>query len=655
MMKTLKEKTEIKNLYSFDIFDTLVTRRTATPKGIFFLMQELLKNNNDFSVYLRENFKNIRCETEDFVRELMFKRNNYQDITFDEIYERIQINHSLTDKQTDYLKNLEIQCEINNLIPIDENINKIKELVNRNCKVILISDMYHSESTLRKILSNIDPVFNNIEIFVSSQYRKTKSRGGLYKLIKVQLKPEFWEHSGDNRYADYASAKHFKIKANLYKYPTFKGYEKEALKENNLSTEYIIGTAKNLRLKSNNSKYDFGASFAGPILYYYVDWIIESALKSNIEHLYFIARDGYIPKLIADIIIKGKNLQLKTHYLYGSRKAWRVPAEKTVDQFITNIFQEYFNLFSPEFLCERLGINPGELKQYTGLDYNAKILRNKKRKKLFNKLIDDADFKTFLINKHKPKADLIVSYLKQEIDITKNNFAFVDINGTGRTSDIIAELLQTSIQTFFFCSDKNLTEKPESIKRIFMCSCKYKHFWLELLCRTPDGQTIGYKDINERIEPVLEQVNPEKLIKWGYNDYLKGILDFTNKFFNLKIKPDIDFYCRYFDYVMNSIDKETAEILGSIPYCATGDETKAEECAPSYNFLSFLFCKKPELLFISSARSTKPAQILIKCKTKYKSFRKFLVNIHFHKKKNEAYLCILGIKIDLAKFIFRGN
>ena len=75
-MYVLKEKKADKNLYSFDIFDTLVTRKTCTPVGIFYLMQEILKNNKDYCEYFRENFKTIRCETEAFVRENLFRNKN---------------------------------------------------------------------------------------------------------------------------------------------------------------------------------------------------------------------------------------------------------------------------------------------------------------------------------------------------------------------------------------------------------------------------------------------------------------------------------------------------------------------------------------------------------------------------------------------------
>lgn len=43
------------DLVSFDVFDTLVTRRTATPKGIFSLMENGLRNLNVPKI-LSDNF-----------------------------------------------------------------------------------------------------------------------------------------------------------------------------------------------------------------------------------------------------------------------------------------------------------------------------------------------------------------------------------------------------------------------------------------------------------------------------------------------------------------------------------------------------------------------------------------------------------------------
>ena len=661
-MELLKEDKKVKTLYSFDIFDTLVTRKTATPSGIFLVMQELLKNNPNYPELLKSNFKKIRIETEAFVREQLSLSKNFQDITLEDIYNRIQINYSLTDYETEYLKNFEIECENKNLIPIKGNITTLKNLLKDN-NVILISDMYHSEKTLRQFLTKIDKNFENIPIFVSSEYKKTKRKGDLYKLIQEQYKPEKWYHIGDSKLADYGTARKNNISATLYSYEKLKEYENIALKESNLSTEYIVGTTKNLRLfnTDKNIKYNFGASFAGPILYSYVSWIIENCQKENIENLYFIARDGYIPKLIADVIVKEKNLNIKNNYIYGSRKAWRIPNKITIDKFITSIFNEYFYKFSGKFLKERFDITTQELYKYTNLLDNNKVLKSKQRKDLFNKLINNQEFKDLIIKKNENKINLIIKYLQQEIDFSKQNFAFVDINGTGRTQDILKSTISLfnncPIKTFYFCTDTKLSEYPDSIKKIFMCTQKYKHFWIELLCRNTDGQTLGYKEENGQIIPITENVNPQKLINWGYNEYIKGIIDFTKTILAIEKQLDIhinntDFYYQYYNYIMNNIDKETADILGSIPYSDIGNEKLNKECAPAYNLITFILSniknnKDTALYFISKERSTKLAKILMNLKIKYKSLRKFFIDIHIHKKRQEAYICFWGIKIDL--------
>ena len=648
--------TNTENLYSFDIFDTLITRKTATPAGIFYLMQELLKNNTNYSLYLRENFKDIRIQTESFVREVFARTKKWNDITFDDIYKRIQINYSLTDDETDFLKKLELKCEIENLIPIEENLNKLKKLISSGNQVILISDMYHSEKTLRHILTNLDPIFNNIKIFISSEYKKTKAHGDLYRHIKTELNPQKWEHCGDNICADFSNAKKNNISPYLYNYIKFKKYEQEALKNDNLTTEYVIGTAKNLRLNSNSEKYNFGASFAGPILYQYVNWILENALKTGIEHLYFIARDGYLPKLIADIIIKEKNLPLKTHYIYGSRKAWRLPTENTVDEFITFIFNEYINKLSGKFISKRLGISYSEYEKFTNTKCDKELIKGKKRKEIFENLINNKNFKNWLVEKYKNKYLLVQKYLQQEIDFSKPNFAFIDLNGSGRTQDILKSIISDfydgEIKTFYFCTELNLTEYEKSIKKVFMCTSKYRHYWIELLCRNIDGQTIDYKEENGTIKPVFEKVSPQKLLNWGYNEYIAGILDFTKTLIstNTCALENNAFYFAYFSFIMNDIDKETADILGSIPYSDVGNEKLTKECAPKYNIISLIKALsniENDLIFISKGRCSKLVQSIINIKIKYKSFRKFIIDVHIHKKKMEAYICIMGKIIDL--------
>lgn len=58
-MKNNMNMLQGKKTVSFDVFDTLITRKTATPKGIFKIMQEVLKSNNKYTnlpEFIKDNF-----------------------------------------------------------------------------------------------------------------------------------------------------------------------------------------------------------------------------------------------------------------------------------------------------------------------------------------------------------------------------------------------------------------------------------------------------------------------------------------------------------------------------------------------------------------------------------------------------------------------
>lgn len=58
-------------MYSFDVFDTLITRTTATPEGIFALMKDRLreeKDSNGLDEYVIDNFFELRIHSEELSR-----------------------------------------------------------------------------------------------------------------------------------------------------------------------------------------------------------------------------------------------------------------------------------------------------------------------------------------------------------------------------------------------------------------------------------------------------------------------------------------------------------------------------------------------------------------------------------------------------------
>ena len=627
-------------VYSFDIFDTLITRKVVEPVAVFLAVQEKIKYF-DLPEFFKTNFPILRKKAENYCQEREFKLNGKFDCTFDEIYNVIKRNYLLENDTIEKIKQIEIEEEINNAFPIFENINKLKKLVSEGKKVILISDMYLSSEILRKILVNIDDVFKYIEIYVSSETGKRKTNGSLYRLI--QEKYNILEHTGDNDFSDVLQAKWNNIKPIKIIPEPLKEYERRLVKKypDNLYIQKSIGISRIIRQNSKrNNIFDFALSYSSPILFSYVDWVLSEAKRRGIKNLYFVARDGYIPQIIADIIIKEKNYDIKTHYFYSSRRASRIADESNIEQFINQIFSELESIQTEDFIAKRFEITKEELLFYGGLD-KEKLLKNQ-------------EFKKLIINKHKEKKELFLKYIKQEIDFGEK-FGFVDLNGSGRTQDNLAGLINNNIckcdiHSFYFNLQPDMEYKENSIKSAYINSFDFNSLILELLCRTLHGQTLGYRQEENKIVPVLEYYSNPYMEKWGFEIYLDGLRAYSKIMAQEDINNDINLSFEYLKYFNGLIDKETADVVGSIPFGQFGDEKKIKEYIPKYTLFNLF--KKSDFPLIASSRANrliKYLSLFINTITNKKTYG------FISKKRDLAYINFFWCKINLREMLWKNK
>lgn len=653
-----------KNLYSFDIFDTLITRTTATPCGIFALIQEELKTNQNFKNYpinLKNNYYHIRINTEKYVRAVTFSEQKTREITIDEIYKHIGFNYSLTDRQIHNLLNLELQIESENFIPIEKNICKLKELYLQNEKIVLISDMYIQSHILRELLRPFIDFIDDIEIFVSCEVKYSKGNGKLFEYVykKLGISPANWYHTGDNTRSDYVMAKNFGINAEKYNYPKLETYEKTLLKnnENNLDYQKIIGQCKNIRLTApTDLKTRAGISLGGPVLTAYVQWILYNSIQKGITRLYFIARDGYILKEIADILIGKYNLPISTKYIYGSRAAWRAPSIDENDSNISEIIDAL--LVDNEKLSEAINISSTELSNIINPKYINKKLSTEEQIIFKQEIKNNPKFIKLIITRNAKKREIMIKYLKQEIDFSDNNFAFVDLTGSGRTNNRLARVInkfyKEKIHTFYMLMDYNAS-KTDIVHRFRYLHTNYPFMWIEVISRAPHGQTLGYKeDEYGKIIPILDKINTKLLADWDYDSYLNGIKLFAQ---NSNIQISQDFITRYLDLIRQK-DNTIIETFSNELFSCVG-KNENMEFAPIITkpdaFMYLLFNKKlnTNAIHWSLARSKNTVRKLIHLKNQYGSLRKYLIHIHFWRKKKQFFIRIFGIEISLRRLIWR--
>ena len=105
--------------YSFDIFDTVVCRPFLDPRFLFFCAEKELREKNIVQFGNDKSWMKIRSDAELRCR----KSISAEEITLDEIYEQLNRDGYIVDKNIELAKNIEIELEIKYCSPIVKTYN----------------------------------------------------------------------------------------------------------------------------------------------------------------------------------------------------------------------------------------------------------------------------------------------------------------------------------------------------------------------------------------------------------------------------------------------------------------------------------------------------------------------------------------------------
>ncbi|NFO04756.1 hypothetical protein FDB23_11685 [Clostridium botulinum] len=666
--ETLKFNTSINNidlptLYSFDIFDTLIERKTLLPIGIFYYVKEKLYNSEiEISKYIIDNFVQIRREAESNLREYYKKTINTRksekvEITFDEIYERIADVYNLGQKEIAFMKQCELDAEYENCIARPEMVSTVIDMINRGEKVILISDMYLPKKIIKDILKKENEKLAELPLYISCEYGVQKLNRKLflevYKTNDYNYKE--WIHYGDNKISDGKQAKQLGIKPIIHPILKFNNYENNLINNINTYDSYLFSTMlAKFREKHNNITETQYYAYAYASLYFvpYVSWSIKHALSNGIECLYFISRDGYHLKRIADEILKAKGLKLKTKYIYGSRKAWRVPSfiNKVDDEFFGD-FGNFTGVSNFKNLLDSLVIDEKNFKNiFPELHFviNEKHIDKKTLMLIITTAKNSEKYNKYLLENAKEKRQIVRKYLKQEINF-EEKFAFVEYWGRGYTQDCLARLLNDvtgkDIDTIFYYVRSIYPTQGKIIRYNYSTNVQSLIFVEAIFANLPYESVKEYCIEDNKIKPVLKCRDNCEELHSALETYL---VEFCKEFYKLNFIEEnvierelFRFSLQYYSIYQGN--KCIASNLGHLKYTETLYD-KESEFAPAitwktiYNriFKGENFKPTTKSLTMSLARTSKSIikiyrfkkdvldknKILVKIKKRYEWFKK---------------------------------
>lgn len=188
--------------YSFDIFDTVVTRVVHKPVDVFLLIQKSLQNeNNNLPESIKRSFFSARVWAEFKARRLARK----DDVSMSDIYAIFRNDYCLSQHQAQYIANKELETERKCLVPLERTVSRIRDFHKSGQRVIYISDMYLPSEFIKEILTNHGVFGRKDSLYVSGEIGLTKGSGKLFKhvLKKEGIPASSLFHYGDNFHSDF--------------------------------------------------------------------------------------------------------------------------------------------------------------------------------------------------------------------------------------------------------------------------------------------------------------------------------------------------------------------------------------------------------------------------------------------------------------------
>lgn len=372
----------------------------------------------------------------------------------------------------------------------------------------------------------------------------------------------------------------------------------------------LLSAAEKTAMISKEKLAQATAYVTAPVLFCYVDYVIVNAEKQGIKKIYFLARDGYILKAVADVMIKSRKLKIETCYLYVSRYALRNALYfkcDTVEDFENAGFFGRCAVQSAENTLKRAGLEEGqrvEVYRKIGFDGDEKRVMNDAEYDTFCKLLkSDNELFTDIKNSSREKYENIIGYFEQSGLFENKKIALVDSGWLGSVQRTLTELIMDKtdigrITGYYFGLYRKKSDSYRSF--LFDISDAYRYVptfcnnLFECFCSAPHGMTIGYNKTENGIQPVTAEVN-------GYiADAAAMQTDTAVRFTSYACESNINISekqlkqlaAKLIKALMYKPDKEEAEIYGAFPFCDDATEISVQplacDCGKSIDNILFL-------------------------------------------------------------------
>lgn len=505
----LYEMIEAAQVVSFDLFDTLVTRKVISYTDIFELMDIRLR---DIGIIIPD-FPRLRLYSEKKLSQMSAPK-------LTDIYRGVLKQSGGNFISADELASMEWELDLSTMVAREDVCEIFKKTITDEKTIAITTDSYYT-------LSQINTIFDRLgidkpdEVFVSCEYKTSKMQT-LFGILRDRYYGKRILHVGDDEIADIEKASEYGFNtyriysgADLYDSLGGLGLENEirTLSDRIKAGMFISNVfnspfwfEEDARRLSINDSAQVGYLFCAPMITDFVLWMKQKAKDQGYGQILFCARDGYLPGKL----YRNASPDTKSVYFLSSRiAAIRAGMEDNKDiEYVDSM--KYFGT-PEESLKTRFGISAED------------ISKNERQKEILLKAgIQRVNYKKYI----------------EKLDIKDAKIGMFDFVAKGTTQMYLQKLFRHHMKGFYFLqlepefmADKGLDIEPFYSDEERNVSAIFDNYYiLETMLTSPYSQM---EEFDENGDPVFaDETRSEKDIK-VFERAQAGITDYFEEYMRL--------------------------------------------------------------------------------------------------------------------------
>lgn len=521
------------DVISFDIFDTLITRKVYMPDDIFKIMQIRAEKE----IGIKCDYLKARKKAEELAWN---KKGEFTSI--DDIYEEMSCVLNISADKAYNLKAMEIKLELEMCVPRRDMLEIFNYLKGCGKKLVLVSDMYLTGDIISDMLKRCGYEGWN-DMWISCEKGMRKDTNTMWDGFFDCYGQAKTVHIGDNPQSDIQRVIDRKREAFFVINP------RTAFKMSNsygsfmknfagdISASLMLGMFINCGIYNSPfcqrvdgepdiKEYDtMGYSAFGPLFAAFSLWL--NRVTDKDDFLLFLAREGYIFEDFYRRIYDGTpETKRKTAYFLASRRAVSVAAVRSEGE-VSSILAQYYRGSLSNLLKSRLGAELYDDIQdrHISMPEELDAVMNDVRPHLED-----------IFERAEKERRSYMGYIN-ELAIGDKG-AVVDVGYSGTIQYYLAKMLESRISGKYLCTSTN--RKPEQLD----CKCESLYplydiseektnkifrnqLFLEAVLKAPFGQLICFEDDDGKIIPTYKD---DRIIADELKILQNGILRFADDF-----------------------------------------------------------------------------------------------------------------------------